>query len=88
MPDGSLESVFADQIEEGDKLISWTGSKMTEEAVIAVERVREKSAWAPLTIEGTLLVDDLLTSCCVRPGSCSCQDVPKNAPGRSRIFDG
>ena len=36
---------------------------MTEEAVIAVERVREKSAWAPLTIEGTLLVDDLLASC-------------------------
>ena len=31
--DGALESAFADQIEEGDKLISWTGSKMTEEAV-------------------------------------------------------
>ena len=42
--DVALESAFADQIEEGDKLMSWTGSEMTEEAVIAVERVREKSA--------------------------------------------
>ena len=57
--DGALESVFADQIEEGDKLVSWKGSKMTEEAVVAVE----KGTWAPLTMEGTLLVDGLLASC-------------------------
>ena len=58
-----MESVFAEQIEEGDKLISLKGSKRTEEAVIAVEPVREKSIWAPLTMEGTLLVDGLLASC-------------------------
>ena len=58
-----MESVFAEQIEEGDKLISWKGSKRTEEAVVAVEPVREKSIWAPLTMEGTLLVDGLLASC-------------------------
>ena len=63
MADGSLESVFADQIEEGDKLVSWKGSKMTEEAVVAVEPVVEKGTWAPLTMEGTLLVDGLLASC-------------------------
>ena len=61
--DGALESVFADQIEEGDKLVSWKGSKMTEEAVVAVEPVIEKGTWAPLTMEGTLLVDGLLASC-------------------------
>ena len=61
--DGALESVFADQIEEGDKLVSWIGSKMTEEAVVAVEPTREKGFWAPLTMEGTLLVDGLLASC-------------------------
>ena len=61
--DGSLESVFADQIEEGNKLRSWKGSKVTEEAVVDVEQVREKSIWAPLTMEGTLLVDGLLASC-------------------------
>ena len=61
--DGALESVFADQIEEGDKLVSWKGSKMTEEAVVAVEPTREKGFWAPLTMEGTLLVDGLLASC-------------------------
>ena len=36
MADGALESVFADEIQEGDKLISWKGSKITEETVIAV----------------------------------------------------
>ena len=61
--DGALESVFADQIEEGDKLVSWKGSKMTEEAVVAVEPAVEKGTWAPLTTEGTLLVDGLLASC-------------------------
>ena len=63
MSDGSLESVFADQIEEGDKLVSWKGSKMTEETVVAVEPAVEKGTWAPFTMEGTLLVDGLLASC-------------------------
>ena len=63
MADGALESVFADQIEEGDKLISGKGSKMTEEAVVHVEPVTEKGIWVPLTMEGTLLVDGLLASC-------------------------
>ena len=63
MADGALEPVFADQIEEGDKLISGKGSKMTEEAVVHVEPVTEKGIWVPLTMEGTLLVDGLLASC-------------------------
>ena len=63
MSDGSLESVFADQIEEGDKLVGWKGSKMTEETVVAVEPTTEKGTWAPFTMEGTLLVDGLLASC-------------------------
>ena len=63
MADGGLESVFADQIEEGDKLMSWKGSKMTEETVVAVEPTTEKGFWSPFTMEGTLLVDGLLASC-------------------------
>ena len=63
MADGSLESVFADQIETGDKLVSWKGSKLTEETVVAVEPAVEKGTWAPFTMEGTLLVDGLLASC-------------------------
>ena len=61
--DGSLESVFANQIEEGDKLVSLRGSKTTEEEVVAVEEIGERGYWAPLTMEGTLLVDGLLASC-------------------------
>ena len=63
MADNSFESVFADEIQEGDKLISWKGSKITEETVIAVGPTIEKGTWAPLTMEGTLLVDGLLASC-------------------------
>ena len=36
---------------------------MTEETVIDVEHTTEKGTWAPLTMEGTLLVDGLLSSC-------------------------
>ena len=57
-PDVGLESVFADQIEEGDRLVSWKG----EETVVGVEAAREKGIWAPLMMEGTLLVDGLLAS--------------------------
>ena len=53
-----MESVFADQIEEGDRLVSWKG----EETVVGVEVAREKGIWTPLTMEGTLLVDGLLAS--------------------------
>ena len=35
---------------------------MREEAVVAVEPAREKGIWAPLTMEGTLLVDGILAS--------------------------
>ena len=60
--EGGLESVFADQIEEGDRLVRWEGSRMREEPVVGVQPAREKGIWAPLTMEGTLLVDGLLAS--------------------------
>ena len=56
--DVGLESVFADQLEEGDRLVSWKG----EETVVGLEVAREKGIWTPLTMEGTLLVDGLLAS--------------------------
>ena len=56
--DVGLESVFADQIEEGDRLVSWKG----EETVVDVEAASDKGIGNPLTMEGTLLVDGLLAS--------------------------
>merc|ERR1712179_404715 len=56
--DVGLESVFADQIEEGDRLVGLKG----EETVVGVEAAGEKGIWTPLTMEGTLLVDGFLAS--------------------------
>ena len=53
-----MESVFADQIEEGDRLVSWKKG----ETVVGVEVAREKGIWAPLTMEVTFLIDGLLAS--------------------------
>ena len=60
--EGAPESIYADQIEKGDKLIRWNGLEMTKEEVVAVEVTSERGFWTPLTREGTLLVDGLLAS--------------------------
>ena len=83
--------MFAEESQEGDKLISWKGSKTTEERVVHMEPTAEEGIFAPLTMEGTLLVDGLLSSCYApfyHAVSCSCQIVPKNAHGRPRICEG
>ena len=60
---GSFESVYAGQLEEGDKLVKPKGDKLMElEEIVSIERKRDSGYWAPLTKEGTLLVDGFLAS--------------------------
>merc|ERR1711874_263613 len=60
---GSIESVYAGELQEGDKLVKSKSEKMMEEeAIVSIETKGETSYWAPLTKEGTLLVDGFLVS--------------------------
>ena len=60
---GSIESIYAGDLQKGDKLVKSKSDKLIEEEeVVNVETVRESSYWAPLTKDGTLLVDGFLAS--------------------------
>jgi len=54
--------MYASQLQPGDTLRYWNGSYMKESEIIEISR-KYSSPWAPLTSEGTLLVDGLLASC-------------------------
>ena len=60
-----MESVYAGQLEEGDWLLKMRAKeeRLVREEVVAVERQLESGFWAPLTKEGSLLVDGYLASC-------------------------
>ena len=62
---GATESVYAGQLQEGDQLLKMRAKdqELVEEKVMAVERRLESGFWAPLTKEGTILVDGFLASC-------------------------
>jgi len=57
----SISAIFASEIEPGD-LVS-NGSDSFDETVIRITMVTEKGVYAPLTLEGTMLVDGVLVSC-------------------------
>ena len=60
---GSIESIYAGDLQKGDKLVKSKSDKLIEEEeVVNIETVRESSYWAPLTKDGTLLVDGFLAS--------------------------
>ena len=60
-----MESVYAGQLAEGDRLLKMRANeeRLVLEEVVAVEGELESGFWAPLTKEGTLLVDGFLASC-------------------------
>merc|ERR1712107_197583 len=61
---GSIESVYASQLVEGDRLVrpKMEGKHDLDE-VLAIQTVSEEIGyWAPLTQDGTLLVNGLLVS--------------------------
>ena len=60
---GALEPVYARQLVEGDKLVRLDKRTLEADEVIAIETVQEQDGyWAPLTREGTLLVNGHLAS--------------------------
>ena len=62
---GSIESVYTSQLVEGDRLVrpNMEGKHDLDE-VLAIQTVSEEIGyWAPLTQDGTLLVNGLLVSC-------------------------
>ena len=58
-----MESVYASQLVVGDKLVRKKEEVLVEEEVVDVEEAVDSGYWAPLTEEGTLLVDGFLASC-------------------------
>ena len=65
---GEMESVYAGQLEEGDRLLKMRAKekRLVREEVVAVEGELESGFWAPLTKEGTLLVDSWWTPTRIR----------------------
>ena len=60
---GNIESVYAGDLNVGDKLIkSENENQMTEEVIISIETKWDNGYWSPLTKDGTLLVDGFLAS--------------------------
>ena len=60
---GALEPVYASQLVEGDNLVRLDKKTLESDEVIAIETVQEQDGyWAPLTREGTLLVNGHLAS--------------------------
>ena len=61
---GEIEPVYTWQLKEGDRLVKMKADEeLIGEEVVAVQRKFESGFWAPLTKEGTLLVDGFLASC-------------------------
>ena len=54
---------YADELLPGDSLLHWNGTSMQEQQVTQILPTLEFGFWAPLTMDGTLLVDGYLSSC-------------------------
>ena len=62
---GAFESVYASQLVKGDRLVRFKRDDGTPESdeVVEIQTVLEEGGyWAPLTREGTLLVNGFLVS--------------------------
>jgi len=60
---GTLQHGFAGDLVPGDRLAYWTEMGLEAREISKITKWKGKSFWAPLTREGTLLVDGFLTSC-------------------------
>ena len=54
---------YAGDLVPGDHLLHWDGKRMEEVEISVIRTSQEPGFWAPLTKEGTLLVNGFLMSC-------------------------
>ncbi|EEB10091.1 hypothetical protein, conserved [Pediculus humanus corporis] len=61
----NFETFFASEIEIGDALLTVgrDGDEKLTDEVVNVTNVRHEGVYAPLTVEGTIVVNDVVTSC-------------------------
>lgn len=55
--------IFASQIEIGDSVITTDGDRQLIDKVINVKNSRDQGVYAPLTAEGTVVINDVVASC-------------------------
>ncbi|KAL3278248.1 hypothetical protein HHI36_013586 [Cryptolaemus montrouzieri] len=64
---GSLKksrTVYADDLRPGDKvLVSDSNNELREDVIVKIDQVFLKGVYAPLTLAGTIVVNDVLASC-------------------------
>ena len=59
----SNSTKYAGDLVPGDTLLHWNGVEMKEKEIVEIGRSLESGYWAPMTRDGTLLVNGFLMSC-------------------------
>ena len=62
---GQRSPVRAESIRPGDKLLTAEGTDRQEAVVTKIDTIKRRGLYAPLTADGTLVVDGIVTSCYV-----------------------
>lgn len=61
--DNSSRTMYAAKLSVGDRVLVRDSNKLIEDTIIKVRRVLETGVFAPLTMTGTVVVDDVVASC-------------------------
>ena len=58
-----IQAVFADRVRAGDRILVHNRMEPQIDIVISTEAILKKGVYAPLTTEGTIVVDGIVASC-------------------------
>merc|ERR1719220_976843 len=61
--EGTMTTTFASSIEKGDFLEVIVDGKVVWERVVDIDHETKRGIYTPLTVAGTILVDNVLASC-------------------------